>query len=89
MAGPAANFILAFVLMFFYFGWINEVPDIKVTRIEWVTPGSAADQAGLQAGDIIRRFDNLTNPDVGSFTDRINDAESDRSRDGGARGQDH
>jgi regulator of sigma E protease len=26
VAGPVANFILAFVLMFFYYGWINEVP---------------------------------------------------------------
>src|ERR1700744_3350524 len=29
VAGPTANFILAFVLMVFYFGWINEVPNIK------------------------------------------------------------
>jgi regulator of sigma E protease len=75
-AGPIANFILAFVLMIFYFGFINEVPDIKVTRIEWVTPGSIADQAGLRAGDIIRRFDNLNDPDVATFTDRINDVQN-------------
>jgi len=48
VAGPAANFILAFVLMVFYFAWLNEVPDIPVTTIEWVTPGSVADQAGLR-----------------------------------------
>jgi regulator of sigma E protease len=76
LAGPAANFVLAFVLMIFYFGFINEVPDLKVTRIEWITPGSAADQAGLQAGDIIRRFDNLNDPDVSAFTDRINDVQN-------------
>jgi regulator of sigma E protease len=76
LAGPAANFVLAFVLMIFYFGFINEVPDIKVTRIEWITPGSTADQAGLQAGDIIRRFDNLNDPDVSAFTDRINDVQN-------------
>jgi regulator of sigma E protease len=76
LAGPVANFILAFVLMIFYFGFINEVPDIKVTKIEWVTPGSTADQAGLQTGDIIRRFDNITNPDVATFTDHINDAQN-------------
>ena len=29
VAGPFANFILAFVLMFFYFGWINEVPEVR------------------------------------------------------------
>ena len=63
VAGPVANFVLAFVLMFFYFGWINEVPDIKAPVIEWVTPGSTAASAGLQAGDIIRQFDNVANPD--------------------------
>jgi regulator of sigma E protease len=63
LAGPAANFILAFVLMFFYYGWLNEVPDIKTSTIEWVTPGSAADRAGLQSGDIFRHFGNVDNPD--------------------------
>ncbi len=62
-AGPAANFILAFVLMFFYFGVINEVPDIKTAKIEWVTPGSTAAQAGIKTGDVIRQFDGINNPD--------------------------
>jgi regulator of sigma E protease len=64
LAGPVSNFILAFVLMVFYFGWINEVPkyDVPLTTIEWVTPGSAADQAGLQSGDIIRHFETVDNP---------------------------
>ncbi len=64
LAGPVANFILAFVLMAFYFGWINEVPayDVKTTTIEWVVPGSAADLAGLQPGDTIQRFDSDNNP---------------------------
>ena len=50
LAGPSANFILAFVLMIFYYGWINEVPSVQVktTTVEWVTPGSAA--ALLQGG---------------------------------------
>ena len=40
LAGPVANFILAFVLMMFYFGWINEIPrhEVKTTTVEWVTP---------------------------------------------------
>jgi regulator of sigma E protease len=65
LAGPTSNFILAFVLMVFYFGVINEVPkyEIKTTTIEWVTPGSPADQAGFKSGDMIRRFDNVDNPD--------------------------
>lgn len=62
-AGPAANFVLAFVLMAFYFSWINEVPNIKTVKLEWVSQGSTAAQAGLQPGDIIRQFDGLNNPD--------------------------
>lgn len=64
LAGPVANFVLALVLMIFYFGWINEVPSIqiKTTTLEWVTPGSAAAQAGLQPGDVFRRFDSIDNP---------------------------
>jgi regulator of sigma E protease len=64
LAGPAANFVLAFVLMVFYFGWINEVPsfEVKTTSVEWVVPGSAAAQAGLEPGDIIRHFDSVDNP---------------------------
>ena len=65
VAGPVANFILAFVLMLFYFGWINEVPkfEVQTTTIEWVVPGSAAAQAGLQPGDVIRHFETVNNPD--------------------------
>ena len=64
VAGPVANFILAFVAMTFYFGWINEVPahDVKTTSIEWVVPGSAAAAAGLQPGDIVKHFDTDENP---------------------------
>jgi regulator of sigma E protease len=65
LAGPFANFVLAFVLMVIYFGWINEVPavQVKTTTLEWVTPGSAAAQAGFQTGDVIRRFDRYDNPE--------------------------
>ena len=64
-AGPVANFILAFVLMLFYFGWINEVPatEVKTTTVEWVTPGSAAAQAGIEPGDIFRSVAGVANPD--------------------------
>jgi regulator of sigma E protease len=65
LAGPTANFILAFVLMLFYYGWINEAPavEVKDTAVEWVIPGSAAAQAGIQPGDIIRHFADANNPD--------------------------
>ena len=73
VAGPLSNFILAFVVMVFYFGVINEVPDIKNITLEWVTPGSAADQAGLQPGDIIRQFDNAGHLSWETFYDRVSD----------------
>jgi len=64
LAGPAANFALAFAAMAFYFGWINEVPahDVKTTTVDWVVPGSPAANAGLQPGDTITRFDTQANP---------------------------
>src|ERR1035438_4433076 len=65
VAGPVANFILAFGLMLFYFGWINEVPkhEVKTTTVEWVVPGSAAAQAGIEPGDVITHFETVDNPD--------------------------
>jgi regulator of sigma E protease len=65
LAGPVANFVLAFVLMLIYFGLINEVPkfEVKTTTVEWVVPDSPAAQAGIQPGDIVRHFDTVDNPD--------------------------
>lgn len=64
LAGPVANFILAFVAMACYFTWINESPAFEVpdTRVEWVVPGSHAASAGLQTGDVIRQFAGSENP---------------------------
>jgi regulator of sigma E protease len=74
LAGPVANFILAFVLMLIYFGLFNEVPSIelKTTTIEWIVPNSAAAQAGMQTGDIIRQFDKVNNPSWEGVYERIN-----------------
>ncbi len=69
VAGPAANFILAFVLMVFYFGWINEVPDVRTSVLEWVSQSSSAAQAGLQPGDVIQKFGAATNPDIETVAD--------------------
>ncbi len=65
LAGPVANFVLAFVVMLVYYHWINEVPKFLIgsSTIEWVVPGSAAAQAGFEPGDVIQRFDNSANPD--------------------------
>ncbi len=65
VAGPVANFILAFLLMLFYYCWINEVPKyvMSSTTVEWVVPGSTAAQAGIESGDVITHFDTADNPD--------------------------
>ncbi|MDR3750137.1 MAG: RIP metalloprotease RseP [Terracidiphilus sp.] len=70
VAGPTANFILAFVLMLCYFSFFNEVPALKTTVVEWVTDGSAAARAGLQPGDTILRFGNLDNPSMVQIENR-------------------
>jgi regulator of sigma E protease len=69
VAGPTANFILAFVLMVLYFGLINEVPNIKNATLEWVSPGSAAADAGLEPGDTFRQFGSVKNPDFETVVD--------------------
>jgi regulator of sigma E protease len=65
LAGPVANFILAFLLMLFYFCWINEVPKYVVNSsiVEWVIPGSPAAQSGFEPGDVIKTFDTVNDPD--------------------------
>src|SRR5208283_766950 len=56
LAGPTVNLLLTLFLMFVYYAFINEVPSLTVkdTVVEWVTPGSAAAEAGIQAGDLVR-----------------------------------
>lgn len=62
LAGPVANFILAFVAMAFYYGWINEVPSFHTLSIEWVQQDSAAATAGIQPGDSIVSYDGVQDP---------------------------
>jgi regulator of sigma E protease len=71
-AGPFSNFVLAFVLMFFYFAWFNEVPSVRPAAVEWVTPGAMADQAGLKAGDRFTQFGAVANPDLGAILETMN-----------------
>ena len=71
LAGPFFNFLLTLGLMWFYFAFINEVPSVtvKTTAVEWVTPGSDAATAGIEAGDVIVSFDKVKNPDWESVYD--------------------
>ena len=59
-AGPFFNFALAFVFALIVIGYIGYDP----AQITSVTKGSPADEAGLQAGDIITEYDG-TSIDVG------------------------
>jgi len=65
IAGPIANFILAFVLMLFYYAVFNEVDaiEVKTPTVEWVVPDSPAAQAGFLPGDQILRYDVFKKPD--------------------------
>ncbi|HEV2215176.1 MAG TPA: RIP metalloprotease RseP [Terracidiphilus sp.] len=71
VAGPVANFALAFVLMVFYFGWLNEVPNLPQSKVEYVTLNSPAAKAGIQPGDIFTRFGAATNPDLETLLDTV------------------
>jgi regulator of sigma E protease len=64
LAGPAVNLLLTLFLMFVYYAFINEVPLVTVpsTNVEWVTPGSAAAQAGFESGDVVLSFAGIKNP---------------------------
>ena len=72
LAGPAANFVLAFVAMAFYYNWINEVPSFKTISIEWVQPASSAAAAGIAPGDSIVAFDGVDNPSWDQLEIRAN-----------------
>jgi regulator of sigma E protease len=63
-AGPAANFLLALLLMTIVYMGHNEVPNYLSTPavVDYVLPNSAAAAAGLKQGDRIVRFDGVENP---------------------------
>ncbi len=63
-AGPIANFLLAIVIFAgstFFFG-----KQVLIPRVDAVVAGSAAERAGLKAGDIVIAIDGQS---VGSFSD--------------------
>jgi regulator of sigma E protease len=63
-AGPAANFLLAILLMTAVYMGHNEVENYLSSPavIDYIVPNSVAANAGLQHGDRILRFDTVENP---------------------------
>ena len=64
LAGPVANFLLAFVLMTGYYMMHNEVEQYLYgpAVVDFVPQNSAAAHAGIQPGDRIIKFDKDVNP---------------------------
>jgi regulator of sigma E protease len=63
-AGPAANFILAILIYALLFGTLGRT--ISAPVVDQIAPGSAAEQAGFQPGDLIVSINGRTTP---GFTD--------------------
>jgi regulator of sigma E protease len=64
LAGPVSNFLLALLLMTGFYMMHNEVEAFRSqpANIDFVSDHTAAASAGLKAGDVITRFDGVTNP---------------------------
>ena len=64
LAGPVSNFLLALLLMTGFYMMHNEVEAFRSqsASIDFVSDHTAAANAGLKAGDLITRFDTVTNP---------------------------
>jgi regulator of sigma E protease len=77
VAGPVANFILAFVLMAGLYMADDEIPSY-VTQpavADYVSPDSPIGKTGLHAGDRIVFFDNQENPTFGDLVERAGNAD--------------
>ncbi len=72
VAGPVANFLLAFVLMAGLYTMHNEVEQYLASPavLDVVPPNSPAGRAGLQTGDRVIHFDDKKNPTWETLTDR-------------------
>ncbi len=64
LAGPVSNFLLALALMTGFYMMHNEVEAFRsqAASIDFVSDHTAAAAAGLKAGDLMTRFDNVENP---------------------------
>ncbi len=71
-AGPAINIALGIVLAIFFFYSLGD-PILSKVRIDGIAPGSPAQQAGLQVGDIILRVNNLAIDGMESLQTAIQD----------------
>jgi regulator of sigma E protease len=63
-AGPAANFLLALLLMTVVYMGHNEIPNYMNSPavVDYVLPGSPAATAGIARGDRIVRYDGVQDP---------------------------
>jgi regulator of sigma E protease len=76
LAGPVANFLLAFVLMAGLYMADDEIPAF-VTQpavADYVTPNSQVGKTGMLAGDQVVFFDNQENPTWGDLEERAGNA---------------
>jgi regulator of sigma E protease len=64
LAGPIANFVLAFLLLTGLYMTTNDVPAFITQPVvaDYVIPGSPIAKTGMQPGDRIVHFDNEDNP---------------------------
>ena len=72
LAGPVANFLLAFVLMAGLYMYDDEVPAYftQPAVADYVTPNSPVGRTGIQPGDRIVFFDNQESPSWGDIEQR-------------------
>jgi regulator of sigma E protease len=73
-AGPLVNIVLAFVFITaFYMGVVTtRVTDNQGIMVHSVTTGSVAEQAGIQAGDVIVQIDDTVVTKFGDVSDALN-----------------
>lgn len=64
LAGVTVNVVLAFLLIFssLVFKGVPEDAQHQVAKIEMATPGSPAEKAGIESGDVITKIDNVKTP---------------------------
>jgi regulator of sigma E protease len=71
LAGPVANFILAFVILLIGAFTFGVATDNAPPSVRQVTPGLPAARAGVQPGDLILSIDGVKTGDVGKLMDTL------------------